>query len=136
MTPADAREALLFHSCTHPDVENPRWQQGFLGSLRPFTGLREENFHEVMSALLTLAEPLQADLVSREVVSTVVGICHFGRVWGVAPEGMLRRNDLIADAEVTRLEEWVQAISYALTMILDGDIAEAAAEYERYRGQS
>ncbi|WP_255432037.1 hypothetical protein [Amycolatopsis sp. WAC 04182] len=32
-----------------------------------------------------------------EVVSAVVGICHFGRAWGVAPDGMLRGNGLIDD---------------------------------------
>ncbi|RZQ63910.1 hypothetical protein [Amycolatopsis suaedae] len=132
MTPAEARETLLFHSCAHPDVDDPRWQRGFLGSLRPFTGLREENFHEVMSALRTLAEPLGADLVPREVVSAVVSICHFGRAWGVAPDGMLRGNDLISDADAARLEEWIWSISHALTMILDGDVAEAFDEYDRH----
>ena len=42
MSPLEAREALLFHSSRHPDVKNRRWEFGFLGSLRPFTGLREE----------------------------------------------------------------------------------------------
>ncbi|WP_210408296.1 hypothetical protein [Allokutzneria sp. NRRL B-24872] len=131
MTPADAREALLFHSCAHPDVDDPRWQLGFLGSLRPFTGLREENFHEVMSALRSLAESLDADLVPREVVSAVVGICHFARAWGIAPGGMLRRNGLISDADAARLETWVWIISYALTMVLDGGVVEAFDEYDR-----
>ncbi|WP_414943583.1 hypothetical protein [Amycolatopsis sp. cmx-11-32] len=133
MTPADAREALQFHACVHPDVDDPRWQRGFLGSLRPFTGLREENFHEVMSALRVFAEPLQADMVPREVISTLVGICHFARAWGVEPEGMLRRNDLIGDTDVARLDEWISTISYALTMIMDGDVAEAFDEYDRAR---
>lgn len=131
MTPAEAREALLFHSGAHPDVDDPRWQKGFLGSLRPFSGLREENYHEVMAALRALTEQLQADSVPREVVSAVVGICHFARAWGVAPDGMLRGNGLIGDEDAARLEGWIWTISYALSMILDGDAAEAFDEYDR-----
>ncbi|AIG76074.1 MULTISPECIES: hypothetical protein [Amycolatopsis] len=133
MTPADAREALLFHSCTHPDVDDPRWRTGFIGSLRPFSGLREENYHEVMSALRALAEPLQADFVPREVVSAVVGMCHFARAWGVAPDGMLGQNGLISAADAARLDEWIWTISYALAMILDGAVAEAFDDYDRRR---
>ncbi|MDQ7809147.1 hypothetical protein Q5425_35930 [Amycolatopsis sp. A133] len=130
VTSADARETLLFHSCKHPDVDSPRWQRGFLGSLRPFTGLQEENFHEVMSALRTLAEPLQADMVPRDVVSGVIGICHFARAWGLDSAGPLRRDGHIDDVEAVRLEEWIWTISYALTMILDGDVTEAFHTYD------
>ncbi|MBC6447765.1 hypothetical protein [Actinokineospora xionganensis] len=131
MTPAEAREALLFHSALHPDIDDPRWENGFLGSLRPFKGLREENFHEVMAALRVLAEPLQADQVPREVVSSLVNICHLGRAWGLEPGGMLRRNGLIGDADIERLDDWICTISYAFFCVLDGDVDEAFHEYDR-----
>lgn len=131
MTPSDAREALRFHSGAHPDVDDPRSTLGFVGSLRPCTGLREENFHGVMKALRVLAPELQSQFVDREVVSALWGICHFGRAWGIDRDGMLRRNSLISDEDVERLEHWVQTISYATAMVLDGTIDEAFADYDR-----
>ncbi|RSN30667.1 hypothetical protein DL990_22100 [Amycolatopsis sp. WAC 01416] len=75
----------------------------------------------------------QANSVPREVVSAVVGICHFARAWGVAPDGMLRGNGLIGDEDAARLEKWIWTISYALSMILDGDAAEAFSAYDDER---
>lgn len=52
MNAEDAKLLLSYHSGRNPDVENPKWAGGFLGSLRPFRGsLMEENFHEVMACL-------------------------------------------------------------------------------------
>ena len=34
-------------------------------------------------------------------------MCHFGRAWELAPDGMLRRNGLIAAPDVERLEAWL-----------------------------
>ena len=31
-----AKELLSFHSCRNNDIHNPKWSEGFLGSLRPF----------------------------------------------------------------------------------------------------
>jgi hypothetical protein len=134
MTSAEARESLRFHSGSHPDVDDPRWSRGFLGMLRPYGGLRETSFHEVMRALRELATDLQNEMVDREVVSALFGICHLARAWGIHPDGMLRRNGLIAPTDVERLERWVWTISYATSCVLDGSIDEAFAEYDRDYG--
>ena len=133
VSPTEAREALLFHSGAHGDVDSPRWKYGFLGSLRPFSGLREQNFHEVMGALRVLAPALEGELIARDVTAALMGICHFGRAWGIHPSGMLRRNGLISDEDVERLESWVWTISYATTCVLDGAIDEAFHEYDQRR---
>jgi hypothetical protein len=130
MTPQEAREALSFHSGAHPDTDDPRWQSGFLGSLRPFKGLREENFHDVMCCLRVLGHSLQDRVVERETVAAVWGICHLGRSWGVHPEGMLRRNGLISQEDVDTLETWIDTISYAFLCLLDDDEQEAFAGYQ------
>ena len=40
-----AKELLSFHSCRNDDINNPKWENGFLGSLRPFQGkIYEKNF--------------------------------------------------------------------------------------------
>ena len=51
MTKEEAIEELFFQSSAHTDIENPRWENGFLGSLRPFRGkLIEENFHLIVKS--------------------------------------------------------------------------------------
>ncbi|MBX3469273.1 MAG: hypothetical protein KF878_20555 [Planctomycetes bacterium] len=126
----EAKDVLRRHAF-QADPADPRVARGFLGSLRPYGGLIEENFHEVMEALIALAPELSdGRRVDREVMSALWGICHFARSWGVHPEGMLRRNELIAPHDVERLEEWVETISYAVTSLLDGGpVEEAFADY-------
>lgn len=36
MTPAEAKTALQFHAFRHPEFEDERACNGFLGSLRPY----------------------------------------------------------------------------------------------------
>lgn len=49
MTKEEAYTLLSFHSCRNNDIENEKWENGFLGSLRPFQGkLYECNFIEIM----------------------------------------------------------------------------------------
>ncbi|RTQ50839.1 hypothetical protein EJV47_09490 [Hymenobacter gummosus] len=131
MTKAEAKDLLLHHAFSHDDFDNPKSQRGFLGMLRPFNGtLEEANYHEIMAALRTLADDLDHPTIDREVVAALWGICHFARAWGLAPEGMLRRNNLISPAQIQQLETWVDSISYATCCLLDGSgPAEAFADY-------
>ena len=34
----EAKELLSFHSTRNEDIDNMKWEKGFLGSLRPFRG--------------------------------------------------------------------------------------------------
>ena len=122
----------MLHAFTHPSsVEDARAATGFVGSLRPYTGkLYPENFHEVMAALATLALELEQPTVDREIIGALWGITHFARAWGLEPDGMLRRNDLISDEDVDTLSSWVDAISYATVTLLDGGgLDEAFSSY-------
>ena len=57
MTKEEAYILLSFHSCKNNDIENEKWENGFLGSLRPFQGkLYECNFIEIMECLKVLAD--------------------------------------------------------------------------------
>jgi hypothetical protein len=136
MTPDEAKELLMLHSFAHADVDHPKMETGFLGSLRPYRGhLIEANFHEVMAALRVLVPSLQQPSVDREIISALWGICHLGRMWGVDPDGMLQRNHLIAPQDVKTLELWVDCISYATMMLLDGTgEKEAFHEYDGMTG--
>lgn len=130
MTPESAHELLMFHACVHPNVDDIRWEQGFLGMLRPYRKLREENFHSVMRCLRTLAPTLESASIDRETIYALWAICHLSRAWGVAPDGMLRSNNLISEADIARLEGWIEQISYATFCILDGQISDAFHDYD------
>ena len=134
MNPTEAKELLLLHSFSLPDLNGPKMHSSFLGSLRPYRGnLIEENFHEVMTALLVIAPLLEKPEVDREIVSALWSICHLARSWGVSPFGMLQSNSLIAPEDVARLASWVDQISYTSMALLDGAGVEVA--FHEYRQQ-
>src|SRR5262245_12291396 len=121
MTEGDARNCLFFHAFRHKAPDGRLDESGFLGMLRPYRGLREENFHEVMAALAVLGPKWSTETtVDRELIASLWAMCLLARTWGVEPCGMLRRNHLISDADVQRLEEWINIISWAVFFLIDG----------------
>jgi hypothetical protein len=82
--------------------------------------------------LLALAPELGAGhTVERQVMSDILGIIHFGRAWGVYSDGMLRRNGLISERDVDRLDRWLHCIQDAVTFILAGAPEDDAFEHYR-----
>jgi hypothetical protein len=131
MTKDEAKEILKYHSFTHEDLNHSKMERGFLGMLRPFSGeLIEENYHEVIQALKVLANELRNNKqIDKEIISAIWGICHLTRSWAIDKEGMLQRNNLIKEAQIAKLEEWIGNISYATMMILDGSDNATAFEF-------
>ncbi|MEO2207351.1 hypothetical protein ABGV42_26880 [Paenibacillus pabuli] len=130
-------EAVLLlkcHAFVHDDVDHPKMETGFLGSLRPFRGqLIEENFHELMGIVRTLAPELKQPALNREVMSCLWSIIHLGRAWAVEPDGMLRSNNLISDEQIALMEEWLNLLSYAVMILIeDGGEEEAFWGYKEY----
>ena len=125
-TEDEAKQLLLSHA--GPDLE-----PGFLGMLRPYRGLQEESFHEVMTALAALGPSLgRGSTVDRQVMEALWGICVLGQCWGVEPDGMLRRNKLISGDDVERLAQWIKMISWAVFFLIEGSPEAAFEEYKRY----
>jgi len=121
MTKEEAIELLKFHSGSHDDINNIKWEKGFLGMLRPFTGeLHEDNYKEIMLIIDTLKDPLQNNLIERDMISDLIGICYFARLWGIDEDGMLRRNKLITNEQVALLTTWVDNIMEHLVYTLYG----------------
>ena len=62
----EAKELLSFHSTRNEDIDNMKWEKGFLGSLRPFRGeLYEENLFEVIECLRALKDEFLGLLLRR-----------------------------------------------------------------------
>ena len=112
-------------------------EDGFLTCLRPYTGLQEKNFHAVMAALLAVGKRIHREpTIEREIVEAVWWMCYHARSWGVEPDGVLRRNELITPADATRLARWVDIIEQTMLWLLVGKPpCEAASLYEGYARQ-
>ncbi|HEX8912417.1 MAG TPA: hypothetical protein VF796_08655 [Humisphaera sp.] len=129
----EARHTLLMHgSGVYNDAGEPMaLDDGFLGMLRPYRGLRENNFHVVMQALLVVGQRIhQADSVDRPLVESLWSTCSLMRAWGLHPSGMLRRNKLITEADARRLETWIDIFERSALGLLGG--CPPHYEVERY----
>ena len=97
----EAKELLSFHSTRNEDIDNMKWEKGFLGSLRPFRGeLYEENLFEVIECLRALKDEFSGIAIEKDIISDIVAIIHYPRVW-LAPEGMLGRGGNLSAGEGT-----------------------------------
>lgn len=128
----EAKELLSFHSTRNSDIDNPKWENGFLGTLRPFSGeLHKENFFEVMECLNVLKDEFLGPMIEQSMVSDIVSIIHLTRTW-VAPNGMLEGNDLLSQEQIKHLLAWFDIIESCFMFLLEGDKQEAFTAYEDY----
>ena len=121
MTFEQAVEQLSFHCGSNPNINDPRWEEGFLQTLRPYAGLRKDVYENLLECLAAVEEHLKrAPQLDRRVINSLWAICHYARAWGLDPGGMLRRNDLISDRDQAQLTEWIDGIAEKVVLWLDG----------------
>ncbi|MGP1454679.1 MAG: hypothetical protein ACTTJ7_02820 [Treponema sp.] len=127
-----AKELLSFHSCRNEDCDNPKWENGFLGSLRPFRGkLHKENFIEVIECLRALQAEIAAPTLDNTLVYDIISIIHSTRTW-IAPNGMLSENHLLTKEQTMHLSTWADIIECCFLFLLEGAEEEAFMDYEDY----
>ena len=131
----DRNEALIllsFHSGRNPDINNPKWENGFIGSLRYFNGkLNENNFIEIMECLKVLSKDFKSSKIDRNLMADLYGIFYQANVW-LGKEGRL---DTIDSECRQKIDVWLKIYSYALEMLLEyseQSCEEAFYEYEDY----
>ena len=128
----EAKELLSYHSGRNKNVDNPKWINSFLGSLRPFRGeLIENNFIEVMECMKVLQDEFEQDKVDKYIMSDIVGTTHMARVWAL-PDGMLGSNKILTDEQTDKLNLWVDIIQETLMWLLDDSPEEAFWTYKMY----
>ncbi|MED4732262.1 hypothetical protein P9597_29990 [Aneurinibacillus migulanus] len=135
MNKEEAFFLLKCHAFAHNDLEHEKMQHGFLGILRPFCGeLNERNFHELMEIIEVLADEFRKAEVNRDILSCLWSICQLARAWAIDSSGMLQRNNLITPEQSALLEEWLDMISYAVMVLLEGEgeLDEAFWGYREY----
>ena len=128
----EAKELLSFHSTRNEDIDNMKWEKGFLGSLRPFRReLYEENFFEVMECLRALKDEFSGIAIEKDIISDIVAIIHYPRVW-LAPEGMLGSNHLLTEEQNKHLLAWTDIIESCFMFLLEDDVEDAFIDYDDY----
>jgi hypothetical protein len=123
VTPDEAIKRIIFHTQAQNEPG------AFLDMLRPYRGLRDDVLLDVKACLRAVATRLTEPELPRELVSALWAISYFGRFWALEPDGMLRRNHLISDADLARLATFLGHFDYAVAMLLDGAIDEAFANW-------
>jgi hypothetical protein len=69
MTSEQAKEQLKFHSGRHENINSSNWGNGFLPSLKPFTGLNRAAYVNLIECLDALKEEIQSSkTVDKELV--------------------------------------------------------------------
>lgn len=133
MTKSEAMEILSFHSCRNTNVEDPRWEFGFVGRLRPSGGeFNEDNFIQIMESIRVLRDELTKDRIDKNLVYDITGIIHLTRLWCMPKVGGVFNSNVSAH-EQEQLLQWVEIIENTLFFLLDGaDDSIAFQDYDCY----
>ena len=130
----EAVNLILMHGIGRDDVplEHAMIPGGFLDNLRPFTGLREENFLQVLEAIISLAPHLAGkDSLERRLVFGMWELIRRTELWGLDPNGMIQRNRLMSDDDTKRLRLWYRCLEMAVSKLLRGNDPGEALTYYR-----
>jgi len=128
----DALSVILEHGCGRDDVPVSKAcrSNGFLGVLRPYVGLDEKNFIEVIEAIISLSDHVDPKGgIEVKLVFGVVYLCSKARQWGLDLNGMIQRNGLMGEDESGLLLLWVRCIEMAFLELLSGGSPEEALRY-------
>lgn len=136
MNYSEAKKLLLLHGSGLVDQDGTVEvaSDGFTGSLRPYGGLIERNFHTVLESIYVVGQSIQTeDYIEREVICTLWFICTMTRRWALAPNGMLVRNKLITCDDSEQLQIWLELIEATTQAFLNGKTPYAAlSSYASY----
>jgi len=118
MTSEEARAILQKHA-GRSDAYGP--DQTFLGMLRPYRGLREAHYREVMHALAAVGPALQNPEVERELMADLWEIVFLPWLWALSPAGMVQRQNLMTADDQATLASWIEEIGLTVSLMLGGE---------------
>ena len=81
MNQEEALLVLSFHSGRNTNINDPRWENGFLPSLRKFDGkLNENSFIEIMECLKALTKMFESNKVDKNLMADLYTIFYYKMV--------------------------------------------------------
>jgi hypothetical protein len=119
MTFDEGKHRLMVHAGL---VVDPASMPGLLGTLRPYQGIQEALFHDLVEAIFAISSSLSSPEphVDKDVVHSLLYINRLVRTGATEPTGPLRRNRLITDADVATLERWLDVVERVVLRYLRG----------------
>ncbi|WP_372364847.1 hypothetical protein [Candidatus Uabimicrobium sp. HlEnr_7] len=128
----DAKEVLAIHSGFSKTFDYSN-ETDFLGTLRPYQGIEDEYFHEIVEALFSIQDHFKQDVVDRELMLYLWEICSSTICLALREGSLLRRNKLISDEDLKKLNSWIHIIDsigrYLLIKLSLADIIFSYVEY-------
>ena len=116
----DAKTELLRHA----GFAGNFYKDGFLACLRPYSGLKAENFHSVVEAVLSVGTVFASvETIERSIVYAVWSLTSRARTSGLDNDSMLVRNKLISPEDHNRLSRWVDILERMMLRLLHGQRA-------------
>ena len=113
----DARNELLRHA----GISEDHYEDGFLACLRPYSGIKPNNFHTVIESGFSVGSTFSStDSIERPVVHAIWNLTTTARNQGTEDDGMLVRNKLISPEDRTRLRQWIVIIESMMMSLLHG----------------
>lgn len=108
-----------------------------VGRLRPFAGIAEADFADLVEALVTL-HPLLTSVsaIERELCAALWDICYRARALALDRDSSIRRGGLASDAELSTLAAWIDCIeSFVLRMLHGVDLGSCLFHVLEYVAQ-
>jgi len=97
------------------------YEKGFVPCLRPYSGIREDNFHFVVESVFSVGDAISStNMIERRIVHSIWHLTTTARRWGIDDDGMLARNKLISPDDRLRLRRWITIIEAMMLNLLDG----------------
>jgi hypothetical protein len=92
-----------------------------LNNLRPYTGINNRHFSEIVKALFFAAPLLNSQQVDRDLVHTIWDLTRSARLWTHGPrEPMFHGRNFISDDDKKTLDRWTYEIESITLYLLRG----------------
>jgi hypothetical protein len=114
-----AKRQILFHAGW--DLSSVSGSPCFLERLRPYQGLSELAFAEVMNSIMIWHPSLvAAQMVDKQIVTALWDLCCRTRGLVLRPNSSVQTNKLITSDDLERLRWWIEVIESASLGTLQG----------------
>jgi hypothetical protein len=133
LTKEEAEHRLLIHAGLMVEGE----EQNFTRRLRPYQGLDDGDFAELIQCVMILHPDIAGvSTVDRKLCAALWWICEHSRILALRPQSALRRNKLITERDLARLERWVEVFEYfSIKMLMGLDLVDCAYQFLVYIGE-
>lgn len=129
----DDAKAMLQQHAGHIDLPD---RNSLVDSLRPFSGLCESDFCDIMKSLVHVHKELsEQETIDRELVYACWDLCTRIRFLALSESSSLRTNQLISQFDLNRLGEWHNSIdSFCRRSLHKLDLGTCLSNFIEYVG--